>query len=233
MTTDIHHLLAPYVLDALEPDERNVFEAHLAQCELCRSELGGFVETASRIGGAQAATPPPELRDRLMTMAATTPQERPVVTAMAQRSRLRRALPRIAVAAAAVVAAVSIGGFVSEHQKADNLRAERNEMVAVLTSSDAAMSVDASDGASVRVISSPSHDAAVVVGTSLRALRSDEVYQLWTVHDGRTTSAGVMGRGPGMMLVEGIKGVEALAVTVEPKGGSRAPTSDPILSASI
>jgi anti-sigma-K factor RskA len=71
------------------------------------------------------------------------------------------------------------------------------------------------------------------VGTSLRALRSDEVYQLWTVHDGRTTSAGVMGQGPGMMLVDGIKGVEALAVTVEPKGGSKAPTTDPILSAPI
>jgi anti-sigma-K factor RskA len=234
MTIDLHHLLAPYVLDALEPDERHLFEAHLEQCELCRSELGGFVETANRLGGAEAEPPPPGLRDRLMAMAAITPQERPVVTAIAQRSRLRRALPRIAVAAAAVVAAVSIAGFVAEHQKADDLRAERAEMVAVLTSSDAAMSVDAAaGGASVRVISSPSHDAAVVVGTSLRPLRSDEVYQLWTVHDGRTVSAGVMGNGPGMMLVDGIKGVEALAVTVEPKGGSKAPTSDPILSASI
>ena len=31
----LHELSAAYALDALEPDEREVFEEHLAGCESC------------------------------------------------------------------------------------------------------------------------------------------------------------------------------------------------------
>ena len=90
MTVDLHSLIAPYALDALEADDRSRFEAHLALCEQCRAELVGFVATAARLGEAEAATPPAELRERLVTMAASTSQEHPVVTALSQRSRVRR-----------------------------------------------------------------------------------------------------------------------------------------------
>ena len=39
---DVHELTAGYALDALEPDERARFEAHLGSCEACREELQGF-----------------------------------------------------------------------------------------------------------------------------------------------------------------------------------------------
>ena len=87
MSVDLHQLIAPYALDALEADDRSRFEAHLALCEQCRVELVGFMSTAARLGEAEAVTPPPELRERLLTMAESTSQEHPVVTALSQRRR--------------------------------------------------------------------------------------------------------------------------------------------------
>jgi len=229
MTVDLHHLLAPYALDALEPDERSRFEAHLASCGLCRDELGGFQATAARLGEAASAAPPEGLRDRVLAVATTTPQEHPVVTALAGRSRARRVLPRVVLAAAVAAAVLGVGGFVVERQRADELRAERSDMVAVMTADDAAMRVGAAEGGgTVRVIASAKHDAAVVVGASLPTLDAEHTYQVWHMQDGEPTSVGMLGDGPGMLYVDGIRGAEAYAVSVEPAGGSDQPTTEPI-----
>jgi anti-sigma-K factor RskA len=229
MTVDLHHLIAPYALNALEADDRSRFEAHLALCEQCRVELVGFLSTAARLGEAEAATPPPELRERLVTMAASTPQEHPVVTAFSQRSRVRRLAPRIALAAAVAAAVVGIGGFVAEHDRAEDLSADQARITALMTAPDSTMNVDtASGGGTVRVIASESRDAAMVIGTSLPDLGDDRTYQVWHMQDGKPTSVGLIGHGPGMLFVDGIEGAEAYAVSVEPSGGSPQPTSDPI-----
>jgi Putative zinc-finger len=55
MTTDLHVLLAPYVVDALGGAEREKFEEHLGECALCRSELPASRVAADRLG---EATPP-------------------------------------------------------------------------------------------------------------------------------------------------------------------------------
>jgi anti-sigma-K factor RskA len=234
MSVDLHSLIAPYALDALEADDRSRFEAHLALCEQCRVELEGFVATAARLGEAQAITPPAELRERLVTMAASTSQEHPVVTALSQRSRARRIAPRLALAAAVAAAVVGIGGFVAEHDRADDLSAERSRMVAVMSAEDARTSVgETAGGGTVRVIASSDADAAVLVGTAIPSLDSDKTYQVWRMHDGKPTSVGLMGRGSGVMYVDGIKGADAFAITVEPSGGSPKPTSKPIVATPV
>ena len=234
MSVDLHHLLAPYALDALEADDRSRFEAHLALCEQCRVELVGFQSTAARLGEAEAVTPPPELRERLLTTAASTPQERPVVTALAQRSRVRRIVPRLALAAAVAAAVVGIGGFVAERERADDLRADQARLTAVMSAPDAATTESAATGGGeVRIIASPANNAAVVIGSSLAELGQGKTYQVWRMHDGTPTSVGLLGRGPGVLYVDGIKGADAFAVTVEPSGGSPKPTSDPIVATPV
>ena len=234
MSIDLHQLIAPYALDALEADERSRFEAHLALCEQCRVELAGFMATAARLGEAEATTPPVELRERLLTMAASTSQEHPVVTALSQRSRVRRYAPRIALAAAVAAAVVGIGGFVTERERADDLRAERSLVVAVMTAEDGTMTVDAANGGgSVRVIASKSHNAAVVLGESLPTLDDSKTYQVWHMEDGKPTSVGLLGHGPGMLYAKGANAADAYAITVEPKGGSPQPTSDPIAATPV
>ena len=77
MTTDLHSLLAPYVLDALDPDEFSQFEAHLEHCPDCQAELGGFQATATRLAEAQSHMPPADLRQRLVSAIGSVQQERP------------------------------------------------------------------------------------------------------------------------------------------------------------
>jgi anti-sigma-K factor RskA len=234
MSADLHQMIGPYALDALEADDRSRFEAHLAQCEQCRVELAGFQSTAARLGEAEATPPPPGLRDRLVGLVTETPQERPVVTALAQRSRVRRVLPRIALAAASAAAVVGIGGFVVEHQRADDLSADQSHLTSVMSAPDASTTeAEVTGGGALKVIASHDRNEAVVVGTSLADLSSDRTYQVWRMHDGKPTSVGLLGHGPGLLYVDDLDGADAFAITVEPAGGSDQPTSDPIAATQV
>lgn len=72
---DLHGLAGAYALDAVDDDEREAFEAHLAHCEACREELDGLVATAARLGSAVTASPPAHLKGRLLDIVARTPQQ--------------------------------------------------------------------------------------------------------------------------------------------------------------
>lgn len=232
MSTDLHDLLVPYALDALDAHERSRFESHLDHCDVCSAELSGFRATSIRLAESAAETPPESLRGTLLERVATTAQERPVVTALAQRSALRRSAPRLAVAAAALVAVAGVGGFLVEHQKADELRTESDRISAVMTADDSAIvSAPVRTGGELRVMHSASHGDAVVVGSELTRLGEDEVYQVWSMHDGTPRSEGLLGRGSGVLLAPDTADADAFAVTVEPKGGSEQPTTEPIVAA--
>ena len=229
MTTDLHSYGAPYALDALDADERTRFEAHLEHCADCRAELPGFLETANRLGEAAGEAPPAELKARLMASISQTAQERPVVTSFASRSRLRQLLPRMALAAAAVLTALSIGGYITEHNQSADLEAERAAVMTVMASNDAAFTKAAlRDGGTVKMVTSKSSDKAVVVTADLPELDDARVYQLWTIIGDSPTSAGIVKAGSAMALMAGVKAVDAVALTIEPEGGSKLPTSKPI-----
>ena len=60
METSIHELTAGYALDALEPAEREAYEAHLDGCAQCQEELASFWEVTGAL--AVAADGPPRAR---------------------------------------------------------------------------------------------------------------------------------------------------------------------------
>jgi anti-sigma-K factor RskA len=232
MTTDLHSLMAPYALNALDAWERETFEAHLEQCDDCRAELAGFVATAARLGEAAQQSPPAELRDRLLAAAASTPQERPVVTALAQRGRLRRTLPRLAMAAAFLVGTVGVGGYFAERHRADDYRADSQAITSVMAATDAKTSTAAVGSGKVQLIWSASKDSAVIVASDLPALKSSKVYQVWLIKDDSPTSQGTFASS-GAMVMKGLVGVDHVAITVEPKGGSKQPTTAPISTIAV
>jgi len=47
---DIHSLLGPYALGAVDAGERLVFERHLATCDACWDELPTLIVTSQRLG---------------------------------------------------------------------------------------------------------------------------------------------------------------------------------------
>ena len=230
---DIHSLIGPYALDALDADERTRFEEHLDHCADCRTELTGFLATSTRLGDSTPVAPPVELKRRLMAQVARTPQERPIVTALSGRSRLRRTLPRLAVAAATVVALSGLGAFAVEHRRNDDLHATQDTLIRVLTAADAKTSEGSlATSGDVRMISSKSRGLAVILTSDLPNLHG-KTYQLWTIHDGRARSEGLLGPASSMRLVKNTSHAETIAITIEPTGGSKSPTTPPIATMAI
>lgn len=233
MTADLHSLIAPYALDALDADERSRFEAHLDQCADCQAELAGFMATAVRLGDAMSHTPPPALRDRLMTEIVRTPQERPVVPSLAHRRGLRRTLPRLAVAAAFLIGAVGVGGYVVEHRNAENAQNENVAVSTVLGADDVStMSKSFDGGGSVKLYLSQEADAAVVFAKGLPSPGKDKVYQVWMIDSSGPHSQGYF-TSEGQMIMKGVTKANTIAVTVEPAGGSKQPTTAPIATIPI
>ena len=233
MTTDLHTLLAPYSLDALESSESARFEAHLGQCSACQGELAGFEETAARLGDAVALTPPASMRSRVLTEIVRTPQERPVVTVLAQRRGLRSAVPRLAAAAAFLVGTIGVGGYAIERDKAHEADVRSTTITSVLAAPDAATtSKTFSTGGNVRLVASPAKDSAVIVANDLARLKGNKVYQVWMINGAGPKSQGTFTRS-GTMIMRGAGGADSVAITVEPEGGSKQPTSPPILTIAI
>jgi anti-sigma-K factor RskA len=110
---DAHDLTAAYALDALDPDEAEAYERHLAQCEECREELAELNGTAASLAfGAVAPAPPARLRESILAAAAA---ERTNVVPLLRRRWVSRGLA-IAAAAAACIA-VGLGVSLSQSGK--------------------------------------------------------------------------------------------------------------------
>ena len=104
METGIHELTAGYALDALDPDERARFEAHLPAASRCQEELGAFWETTEALAvAASGPEPSADLRSASSwTCGRNHPGRRTVRAAPATPS------PVLA-AAAAIAAVIAIG----------------------------------------------------------------------------------------------------------------------------
>ena len=230
---DVHSLIAPYALDALDDDDRVHFEAHLDQCQECHDQLAGFLATATRLGYVPALTPSPEFKQRLMAAVANTPQERPIVTTLASRRRPRRIFPRLAVAAATIVALGGIGALAAEYQRNTNLEAQQDTITRVFAASDSeTSSANLKSGGSFRMVMSRSAGSAVIIASDLPDVPGKS-YQLWIVKGSDAQSQGVFDAKSSMKLMEDTSGGDSISVTIEPEGGSKSPTTPAIATMPI
>ena len=118
--TDVHALSGAYAIDALDDDERALFEQHLADCADCRDEVAGLQEAGAALGLSAATAPPAGLRERVLADIATVRPLPPPVRGTASaptpaptdldERRRRRGRRLGALAAAAAVVAVVGGG---------------------------------------------------------------------------------------------------------------------------
>lgn len=95
-------------------------------------------------------------------------------------------------------------------------------------------SVELDSGATATAHWSPSSGQAVLVAEGLESLDDQSTYQLWFVRDEQPVPAGLFRAesGHATALLEGaVQAGDAIAVTVEPAGGSPTglPTADPII----
>ncbi|WP_329791477.1 anti-sigma factor [Lentzea sp. DG1S-22] len=78
---------------------------------------------------------------------------------------------------------------------------------------------------------SPSRGKAAFLANGLPSLPADRAYQLWVVRPDGPHSAGLLQDEP--VVADGLADAWALALTVEPSGGSPAPTTTPVLAISM
>jgi anti-sigma factor RsiW len=222
---NLHDQLAAYALDALDDDERDEFEAHLAECEECRAELADFRETAGMLAyAAEGPAPPDALRERILEQAR---QERPPQSVVVLRPKRALRLTAIA-AAAAVAAAIGLGIWAASLSNSlDEERsalAEQARAAAILADDDSTRVPLGERGVLVR---SPDGDAVMVV-RNLPAAPEGKTYEAWVIDAGQPVKAGLFeGGGQQIVLLEQpVREDSTVAVTLEPEGGSEQPTGD-------
>lgn len=155
----------------------------------------------------------------------------------ATRAGSGRTLFALAASALTVVAlAAGAWGFTSSRQLAD-VRAQQAAVQQVLSADDV-VSVSGRpqlgagvQGDEVVVLASAAADAALLLPAGLPAAPEGSTWQAWAMTGSDAVPAGVFDvrGGEAVALSSGIAGVDAVAVSLEPAGGSTAPTSDPVL----
>jgi hypothetical protein len=224
--TDLHALVAPYALDAVDDLDRRRFDAHLPECEMCTAQVAGFAATAAVLAGSEAKAPPTHLRSQILSTIAVVPQNR--TFSQNPRRTWRRLLPALVVAAALVVPAAGAAEFVTDQLNSADANAASASVSSVLASPDAATrSKSVAGGGSVRVVSSRARGAAIVAADRLPALADGKTYQVWTLATGDATSRGTF-KSSTVVTANRLGSADRVAVTVEPDGGSVRPTSLPI-----
>jgi hypothetical protein len=241
---DLHILTGAYALNAVDGAERDRFEHHMRRCRPCGNEVRGLAETATTLAMAVAMPPPAGLKQRVMNAVAVTRQVPPAVDHRRLPRRLRHGgalssswLPRLATAAAAVslVAAVTFGILqISTQHKLDSARAQNQAIAAVIAAPDARIVTQAtSAGGTASVVVSRAEAKIVFTSAGLPALPASEVYELWLIGPPRIRPAGLLpapsAGKTAPVLASGLAAGDKVGLTVEPAGGTRMPTTTPIL----
>jgi anti-sigma-K factor RskA len=226
-------LLPAYALSALDDDEAALVAAHLTGCPACRAELQAFHELAGDLALiAPEATPSPHVRRRLLARvapsagAASHGQTRP-----SRRSFAPRLLPlwgALSLVLILALAAVTL----SLWQRVNQLESTggSGRMYAIpLTHTDAA------PAASGMVVISPDGRNGVIVVDGLPLLDTGQEYQLWLTRNGQRISGALFTvdedgyAGRRIVAPDSLLEYTAVGITIEPAGGSPAPTGDRVL----
>jgi anti-sigma-K factor RskA len=232
-TADIHALTGAYALDAVSGTERMEFERHLAECESCAQEVRELRDTAAQLAIAATATPPPDLRNRVLDQIRTVRQLPPETSVVPLRRRSFG--QRLTTVAAAVffVAAAGLGVVVvQQNKKLDDSQAYVAQMERILSADDAQLlPMENRDGGMMSVAVSRSLDEMLLVSKDLPAPPEGKTYQVWTVAGDAARSMGLMKPNSGnvSLLLRGFSSAGVVAVSVEPDGGSKTPTEGQVV----
>jgi anti-sigma-K factor RskA len=223
---DTHDLTAAYALHALDAEERELYEEHLAQCARCRDELAQLQESASALAWAvDAPAPPAALRSRILSEA--TAGRENVVPLPARARRVWQAA-----AAVAACAAVGLGVWAATlHDSLGTARAHESALQIVADPASHTVALQGGRG----MVAVGQNGVGVLVVDRLPAAPSGKTYEAWVIPaGGKPQRAGTFDGGDGMTMVKlqmPVPHGATVAATVERDGGVDAPTTKPFLSA--
>ena len=231
-------LKGAYALGALSESERREFEGLLAAHPELQSEVDDLVSIAHLLALApQEQDPSPELRRNLLSSIGDASDDT-VIEALPQRGADSRRFfgpgGFIAAAFAATAALAVVGLFLWNA----SLRGEIEDLQGTLETRQTYELQGSGPAENARgEVVEVGDGRAILLAENLSPTPEGEVYEVWLMRSGVPEPDGLFqprNEGDAATPIEGsIKGAEAVAVTVEPSGGSPAPTSDVLLSATL
>ena len=247
--------IAVYALGALPPSEARTIADHIGSCSACAREYAEYRATADLVGFEAEIAPDTldvisarRLKSRVMTSVRESVRDAASVAVARPRGSW---LPYGAAVAATLVAAVSLSNNASlRNDRASDAtrvasletdtrlaRARADALQVRIGALDARVSSIVAPGSRHFAVASgevvKSGNRIVIALHDLAKLPAGKVYQAWTLTTGAKTVAPSITFAPdaaGVALVElpeGAAHLTAVAVSIEPVGGSKAPTSKP------
>jgi anti-sigma-K factor RskA len=210
--------LAAYVLGSLDPAESEEMERHLETCADCRERLLWLRPAAELLPeSVENRVPSPQLRERLMAeVRADAARRREVTPEGRRRPRGWLSRPAIAIATVAVLAA-GVAGY----EVGTGGGGGTTTITGPQAKSGALASLERNG------------DSGTLQVSGLSQLPASEVYQAWVQRGGgmepSSLFAARMDGTATAAIPSHLDGAKAVAVTVEPRGGSRRPTSAPLV----
>lgn len=237
-----HDLLPAYALEALDPDEIRALEAHLKTCHDCQARLEEYRAVGDGLLFAlPPKAPPPRVRARLIASLAT---------AQAPARPARRTWPIWQLAGGLALAALLIFNVSTMTQLqalqrqqatlAKQLQTSQTALALVAYPEGRSLSVTGQQAAGTLVLNSELQ-RGVLFAWGLDVLDEAHTYQVWLIQpDGHRISGGLFRPEPGQPFVSVVIPSErpfsdftGLGVTIEPAGGSPAPTGARVLGTSF
>jgi anti-sigma-K factor RskA len=235
---DILDLLAAYALGALEPEEITQVSALLAEHPELRSTLAQLRATADRLPYAlPEATPPPDLRQRVLDYATgrnTAP--RPAADGALRRARAWIwSFAGIAVVAL-LAAAIGWAQLFSAQGELARSQVQLNQMQAQIAAAERVIASLQGQSGSAAIVQTRAGTTLLVA--QLPPLQPGRVYQLWRIQGNNPpANAGIFTvdpQGYGQAELAGAQNPqsgETVAVTDEPgPTGSPGPTTQPLVA---
>lgn len=220
----LRDLLGAYALGALDADEHARVEDYVLHDTDARAELHQLEHAVAWLG--HASPRPSEVAwnavraemDRDLAAGAGAPDSgaATVVDLASRRSRPR--WQRLTAVAAALALVVAVGAAMLSVFSSDP------------GSGTTTVALAAPDGR-IAVTAKVSDDGSGTIETSsLPRAPAGHEYQLWAQPNPQTSmhSAGLLGANPNGRRIHVPKHTHRIAISVEPTGGSRAPTTDPV-----
>lgn len=230
--------IAAYALGESQPSPE--LRAHLQQCLRCQQQLRDDRRVAAgMLVSVPEVAPSPALRGRLL--AAAEAESRPSVGAKPRRTARPLRLGWLATAVAMLALLfwnVSLQQQLGQ-QRADlaTSRANWQTMTQLLNAEKLAWYPLEGQQARGHFWLSPSVQAACLVVEGLPALPAGEVYQIWLSDGDQQKSGGMLtvSNGSGWKLVrdDQPESYSMVSVTIEPSGGSVAPSGQRVLAGEL
>jgi anti-sigma-K factor RskA len=220
---EVDEQLAAYAASGLDEAESCAVANHLAECRRHDGELTGVRADFERLAASvQPVEPPPRLRNSLLTAfdeAIADPEPAPIRVHTARpKSIFSTSGFAYAVASAMLALAVGVGAWGLSRDGGNN---------------DVIVAQSSTGDASMQVTYVPDQQVAVME-VDLPPLPAGRVYQAWRIDGGSPVSLGLVETTSGSVAMIGdLEGASAVALSVEPTGGSTAPTTNPILIATL